>query len=92
MRRGHQLAGSGVFELGRAVLWGWNTDLCGREAAQLVLASLSWEEGSMKLRHRGEGAVDGCLRLMSLKGHDKAVSGSAEELNSTAGTGINCHS
>lgn len=30
-----QLAGLRVFELGREVLWGWNTDLLGKDAAQL---------------------------------------------------------
>ena len=27
LRRGHRMAGSSVFELGRLILWGGNTDL-----------------------------------------------------------------
>lgn len=71
VRRGHQLAGSSVFELGREVPVGLEQGLCGREAALRVLASLNWGEGgSMKLRPRPlrrGGSCDGRLGLMSLR-------------------------
>lgn len=76
------------------VLWGGNTDLWGRGAAQLVMVSLSWEKGlhgpGIQTSKEGRRLL---MVLMSMRGHDNAGSGTLKnwKLKSTADIGINCH-